>query len=257
MRPLASLMLTTCLALCPIATASAEPDIALRVEGYLGYANLDLGFVDLDAFEGGGTGSVSAVFGHVYLQGDVFGDVMDFEQGIDVENVGPGVHVGWRDRDSGSAGLVGTYNHLDLGGGSFDIFRAGFEGETYFDQLTLGLNAGFQDFDGDANAYVEILIAFYPVENTRLNFRIGSIGLDNDSPLMSLGLGGEFLVNETLAPFVRWEASLPDDFEDVIQHSFVAGLILYWGAETPTLQGYNRGHFKPSCSGVQLVGRIC
>jgi hypothetical protein len=74
-RSTAALFLTACLALVPIATASAEPDLALRVEGYLGYSNLDVGFVDLDAFQGGGTGSVSVVFEQFYLQGDLFGDV--------------------------------------------------------------------------------------------------------------------------------------------------------------------------------------
>jgi len=257
MRSTAALILTACLALVPIATASAEPDLALRVEGYLGYSNLDFGFVDLDAFQGGGTGSVSAVFEQFYLQGDLFGDVMDFDQGFKAKNVGPGVHIGGRDPSKGSVGIVGTYNDLDLGDGDLDIFRVGFEGEAYLDRLTLGLNAGLIDLDGDAHAYIEGLLAFYPMENARLNFRIGAVGVDDSDPLINLGLGVEFLANQTLAPFMRWEASLPDDFGDVFQYSLVAGLTFYWGAETPTLQGYDRSRFKQSCSGVLLAGRIC
>jgi hypothetical protein len=95
------------------------------------------------------------------------------------------------------------------------------------------------------------------MENARLNFRIGAVGVDDNDPLINLGLGVEFLANQTLAPFMRWEASLSDDFGDVFQHSLVAGLTFYWGAETPTLQGYDRGRFKQSCSGVLLAGRIC
>ena len=257
MRPLAALSLITCLALVPIATASAEADVAVRVEGYLGYANLDAGSVDLDAFQGGGTGSASMVFGQIYLQGDVFGDVMDFEEGIDVKNVGPGVHLGWRDSEIGSAGIVGAYNDLDVDGISVDVFRTGFEGEAYFDKLTLGLNVGYLDFDHDANAYIEGLFAFYATESARLDFRIGAVGVGEDGPVVNLGLGGELLVNDIAAPFVRWEASISDGFGNVIQHSLVAGVTIYWGADTPTLQSYDRNHFQRGCAGLLLIGRTC
>ena len=79
--------------------------------------------MDLDGFQGGGTGSVSANFGQFYLQGDVFGDAIDFERNVEAKNVGPGVHAAWRDSGVGSAGVVGSYNHLDLGGGTLDIYR--------------------------------------------------------------------------------------------------------------------------------------
>jgi hypothetical protein len=32
---------------------------------------------------------------------------------------------------------------------------------------------------------------------------------------------------------------------------------LYWGADEPSLRSYDRTHFKPSCGGYLLVGRIC
>ena len=257
MRIASTVLLVAALALCPITTASASADVALRVEGYMGYANLDLGFVDLDGFQGGGAASVSAVFGELYLQGDFFGNAIHYEQDVDAKTIGPGLHLGWRAPESGSFGVVGTYNDLDLGVGNIDVFRAGIEGEAFFDQLTLGLNAGYTDVDGGANGYVDGLVALYPNENTRLNFRIGALGVGESDPLINLGLGGELLANEVLALFLRWEAALPDDFGDIIQNSVVIGMTLYWDADTGTLRGYDRSRFKQSCAGTQLIGRLC
>lgn len=233
-----------------------EPDVAVRADGYLGYS--DLRFVaDSDGFQGGGSGSVSLTFDRIYIQGDVFGDAMDFEGGIEPKNVGPGLHLGWRDPDLGSAGVVGTYNHLDLGGGIADVYRAGVEGEFYLDQLTFGLNGGYIDFEGSGLGYVDGLVAFYPSERGRLNLRFGAFGIENSDPLIDIGVGGEYLVTAAMAPFLRWEASIPDTFGDVLQYSVVAGLAIYWGGDGPSLRDYDRNHFKPSCEGLLLFGRIC
>jgi hypothetical protein len=248
--------LIVCLAFILIENASAEPEVALRAEGYLGYSNIG-DFVDLDGFQGGGTGSVSAIFAQFYLQGDVFADVIDFERNLEAKNVGPGVHAGWRDSELGSAGVVGSYNHLDLEFVTLDIYRTGFEGEIYVNAFTVGLNAGYMDLDGEGFAYLGGLFKFYPVERARLNFRIGAVGIDDDDPLVDLGLGGEYLMNDLLAPFVRWEASLPDSFDDVSQYSIVAGLTIYWGSDSPDLQTYDRGYLKSSCAGVLIFGRVC
>jgi len=257
MRFHVSLLLTTCLALTPIATASAEHGVAVRAEGYLGYSNLDLGIVDLDAFQGGGAASASANFDEIYLQGDVFGDDMDFERGAKADNVGSGLHMGWRDSNRGSVGAVGTYNSLDLGGGTAEIYRVGLESEAYLERVTLGLNAGYLDLDGSSLAYVETLFALYPTDHARINFRIGAVGIEDSDRLVTLGLGANFLMNDSVAPFLRWEASISDEFSDVFQHSLVAGLTLYFGAETPSLQTYDRSFFKQSCSGILIIGRLC
>ncbi len=267
MRPRVSHSLTlvlttliTSLVSYPYAKASAEPEFGIRAEGYLGYSNLDIFFTELEAFQGGGTGSVSVIFDQFYLQADVFGNVMDFENDIEAKNVGPGLHLGWRDPSRGSAGIVGTYNDLDLGGGSVDVYRAGFEGEAYLDSVTFGLNTGYLDFEsfGSGSAYIEGLVAAYPIEEARLSFRIGGVGIEDDDPLISLGIGAEYLVGQVAAPFVRWEASLPDTFDDLVQHSIVAGLTLYWGSsDGPTLKRYDRTYFKSSCGGLLLLGRLC
>lgn len=235
---------------------AAEPEFAVRAEGYLGYSSLDL-LDRVDAFQGGGTGSVSLVFGELYLQGDLFGDVTDYEGGTDVSNVGPGVHFGWRDAERGSAGLVGTFGRLDIGGVELDVFRAGIEGELYFDRFSLGLNGGYTDLDGTGSAYTEITGAYYATDRARLNLRVGAQDLEDGVSFLSFGTGGEFLLTDSIAPFVRWEASVPDGFDVLLQHSLVAGVSLYWGADAPSLEAYDRTYFRPSCAGVLLVGRTC
>ncbi len=251
-----SLLLTTYLAPPAIAATAAEPDIAIRVEGYLGYSNLDV-IERIDAFQGGGSGSVSLIFDRIYVQGDVFGDVMDFEGNVEGKNVGPGLHLGWRDPDRGSAGVVGTYNNVDLGIKTLDVYRAGFEGEVYLDRLTIGLNGGYFDLDDSGFGYLDGLFAFYPTERARLSLRIGAIGIEQSNPLINLGGRGEYLVTDALAPFVRWEGSVSDTFGQVLQHSIVVGLTFYWGGDTPSLQAYDRSYFNQSCGGVLLVSRLC
>ena len=236
--------------------AAESPRIAVRGEGYLGYSSLDV-FERIDAFQGGGAGSVSLVLDRLYVQGDVFGDAMDFEGDIDVKTVGPGLHLGWRDAERGGLGLVGTYNHLDTGVGNVDAYRMGAEGELFFDRVSLGLDGGYSEVDGEGLAYANALVSVYPVDRLRLNLRGGAWGFDQGSPSVNLGAGAEFLANDYLAPFVRWEALVPDDFAQLRQQSLVAGLTVYWGGDSPSLRAYDRTHFKPSCAGLLLVGRTC
>ncbi len=259
MRILASTLIAIGLAALPASTISAEPKLALRAEGYVGYSDVEIEIVQEaseDAFQGGGTGSVSAVFDQLYLQADVFGNVMEFDRDS-AESVGAGAHVGWRDPMRGSAGIAGTYTHLsDLSDN--DSGRAGFEGELFLDRLTLAANAGYFGFDDDAYGYADAGLAFYPIDRARLHLRGGVFAFDDDDPTGLVGAGGEILVVNALAAFARWEASIYDSSSiDIQQHSIVFGVSLYWGAEEASLLNYDRTHFKSSCGGYLLVGRIC
>jgi hypothetical protein len=255
MRILVSTLMTIRLAVLPASTISAEPSFAVRAEGYVGYTNIELGDFEEDAFQGGGAGSASVVFDQLYLQGDVFGDVMDFDAGKS-EIVGGGAHVGWRDAERGSAGIVGTYNdytHLS----STEVWRAGLEGEIFLDRLTLAADAGYFDQDGDSTGYAVGGLAFYPADRARLHLRGGAFDLEESDPFGLIGAGGEILVVDPLAVFVRWEASILESSIDIQQHSIVVGLSLYWGADAPSLLTYDRAHFKQSCGGFLLAGRSC
>ena len=127
MRFLVFALMAIGLAVLPTSTISAEPKLAVRAEGYIGYTNLEVEHLEEDAFQGGGTGSASAVFDPLYLQADVFGNVMEFDRDS-TESVGAGVHLGWRDPERGSAGLVGVYTDLS----ESDTGRGGLEGELFF-----------------------------------------------------------------------------------------------------------------------------
>ena len=254
MRVLVSTLMALWLTVLPTSTTSAEPKLAVRAEGYIGYTDLEVVNVDEDAFQGGGAGSASAVFDWLYLQGDVFGNVMEFDS-EDVESGGAGAHLGWRDSERGSAGLVGVYTDLNDG---TDVGRTGFEGELFIDRLTLAANIGYLGIESDDYGYADASIALYPVDRARLHFRGGAFGFDDNEPFGMLGAGGEFLFLDVLSAFTRWEASFYDDSGlDIEQHSIVFGLNLYWGSDEPSLRSYDRTHFKPSCGGYLLVGRFC
>lgn len=243
------------LALSSLAARAADPLLAIRAEGYLGYSRIEA-FDEFDGFQGGGTGSLSLVLDEFYVQGDVFGDRADYEGDLQVETVGPGLHLGWRDAQRGSAGVVATYDHLEGQAGSVEAYRTGFEGELYLDRLTLGLNGGYLGVEDSGSGYLDALVAFYPIERLRLNVRGGALGIES-SPVVAFGLGGDYLVADFLAPFVRWESLVANSFGGVLQQSVVAGLSVYWGGSSPSLRNYDRTHFKSSCAGVMLVGRIC
>jgi hypothetical protein len=254
MRILVSTLMALWLAVLPTTALAAEPDFAARVEGFIGYTNLEVFNSDEDAFQGGGTGSASVVFDRIYLQGDIFGNVMEFDE-EDFESVGAGAHFGWRDPERGSAGLVGNYTDLNDG---TDVGRAGFEGELFFDRLSLAANIGYLGIESDDFGYADAGVAFYPVDRARLYFRGGVFGFDDNDPFGLLGAGGEFLFLDMLSAFTRWEAAFYDDSGlEIEQHSIVFGVTLYWGSDEPSLRSYDRTHFKPSCGGYLLVGRIC
>lgn len=250
-----------------VAGAEARSNLAVRGEGYIGYSRFDIdtGFADTDAdgFEGGGTGSVSALFDSIYLQADVFGDASEFDS-LDADRVGAGAHVGWRDATRGALGVVGAINHVDEGGSDTDEWRAGIEGQVFFDRFTAGLDAGF--FDGDASSdangdelvYLLSNLVFYPNDRTRLNFKGGALGVGKDDPSAILSAGGEILITDFLSTFTRWEASLLDDSGiELDEHSVVAGVRVYWGSRQPSLVSYDREYFNESCVGIRRVGRSC
>jgi len=124
-----------------LAGAEARSNLAVRGEGYIGYSRIDIdtGSADTDAdgFEGGGTGSVSVLFDSIYLQADLFGDASEFDS-ADPDRVGAAGHLGWRDATRGSLGVVGAINHVDAGGSDTDEWRAGIEGQVFFDRFTGG-----------------------------------------------------------------------------------------------------------------------
>lgn len=255
-RFLAAFLALAGLLLAANGASANDADIAVRAEGYVGYTRLDL-FQQFDGVQGGGAGSLSAVFDAFYIQANVFGESTDFDDDVETSAVGPGLHLGWRRQEAGSLGVVATYNRLDRGGNPFDAYRVGLESEVFLDAWTLGLNGGYFGQSGTGSGYIDALFAAYPTDRVRVNGRVGVLDFESGSPLVLFGAGAEVLAADAIAPFVRWEASVPDNFEDALQHSIVAGLTLYWGAERPSLKTFDRHHFKPSCVGIQLAGRAC
>ncbi len=249
------------------ASAQAEPRLAARGEGYIGYVNLSAELFgrqdEEDAFQGGGAGSLSLTISDFYLQGDVFGDTTEFDD-VESDLVGGGGHLGWRNAELGAAGAVGTFNDQEFdSGSSIEQWRTGFEGELFLDRVTLAANVGYAESESSGNdessVYVDGGIAFYPIPRARLHVMGGAFGAEEDEPIGIVGASGEFLALDPLGLFVRWEAGILDDSAiEVQQHSLVFGARLYFGAETPSLVAYDRGHFKPSCFGYQIgASRYC
>lgn len=257
MRVVVSVLSSLCLVVLQPTWTAAEPSVAVRGEGYVGYSNLDLGFTDADGFEGGGTASVSAVFGGLYLQTDVFGDSADYDD-FEAETVGGSFRVGWRDAQRGSAGVVGAYDRVDLGGGAIDVGRAGFEGELFLDRVTLATDVGYVGIEDDSTGYVDAGLDYYPIDRAKLHLGGGVFDVEESDPFGVVAAGGELLVADFVSLFGRWEASFVESSIDVEQHSAVVGVRLYWGADPPSLIAYDREHFKRACSGYRVIGaRIC
>jgi len=258
MRLMASALVAVLLIAFPIAEARSEPALALRGEGYVGFSRLhvesSLAEGSEEVFQGGGAGSASATFGALYVQGDVFGDVTDYDPG-GLETLGGAVGLGWREASSGSLGLVGTYSRQDE---DIDHWRAGVEGELYLDRLTLAATGVYAEiYDGDGTGHVEGALAVYPTDRARLRVRGGVLSLEEDDPVGLVGASGEVLVAEPLGLFARWEGAFLESSLDIAQNSLVFGARLYQGADEPSLLVYDREHFKDSCDGFLFLGRGC
>lgn len=251
--------------------AGADPTVAIRGEGFIGFnalsTEVDLGLIEGEdeeqAFTGGGAGSIALGLSDFYLQADVFGDRTEYDN-LDAAVVGGGGHVGWRNPEMGAVGAVATYNEQDRDIiSTLDLWRAGFEGEAFFDRLSLAANVGYAETSVGSNelsnVYVDGRLAYYPNDRLRLHAMGGGFSVEEDEPFGIVGAGVEFLALDPLAFFTRWEASIFDESRiEIQQHNLVFGARLYWGAEQPSLIAYDRSHFKPACFGYQLGGgRFC
>jgi len=258
------------LGLLPFGVASAEPVVAVRGEGYLGYSEIDLFNVDIEGFQGGGVGSASLVLDGLYLQGDVFGDSekLDVESSsadYDADDFGAALRGGWRDAEKGSLGVVGTFNRVELRlsdsglsvDSDYDIWRAGAESELFLDRVTFALNAGFLQVDEDSTGMVDAGVSYYPIDRVKLNLRGGVVDIEEDDPTGLVGASGEWLFVDPLSAFLRWQSAILDEGDGIERHSIVVGVRLYWGAEDASLLRYDRAHFKESCADFSLASRAC
>jgi len=258
MRSIASVLVVSCLVALPVMTARSAPGVALRGEGYVGFTRLAVesssASADDEVFQGGGAGSLSLTFDTLYVQGDVFGDVTDYDpDGVDT--VGGALRLGWREASRGSLGLLGTFNRQeDL----VNHWRAGLEGELYLERLTVAATGAYaQIYDDESTAHVEGALAYYPTERTRLRVRGGVLSPETDDPVGLAGASAELLVVEPLGLFARWEGAFVESSLDFAQNSLVFGARLYWGAASPSLLRYDREHFRDACDGFLFLGRGC
>ena len=250
---LAQLVLLT-LTTTPAPVLAEGPEVAFRGEGYLGYHTVEFLFLDEDAFQGGGAGSMSIAGESLYLQLDVGGDAIDYDN-ADADGFFAGGHAGWRDAELGSASVVGQFQLFDPGDANIDTWRAGAEFEAYLGPVTLGLEGGYSDLFDDA--YVLGQGRVYVTEDVRLDLRVGAAGPADSNPLILVSAGGEFMVVPHAAFFARVESSQVDDF-DFEETSVVAGARLYFGGgDGLSLKGHDRGFFQRACLGLNFVFRVC
>ncbi|MEZ4331490.1 MAG: hypothetical protein R3F35_07035 [Myxococcota bacterium] len=254
-------------------SAWSEPRVAVRGEGFVGYDHVDFGPVDEDAFEGGGGISAALTGDRFYLQGDVLGDSIQyddigpFDADLDSDSVVAALHLGWRNPERGALGIAGLYEHLEFetrgagflsGSSDSEVWRGGVEGELFLGPVSLAANAGLLQLQDDTTGYVDFGIAFYPTERARVHLGGGVADIEESEPWGLIGAGGELLLLDPLSLFARWDATLVDDDTDYEHHSFVVGARLYWGAETPSLLVYDRSYFKRTCvAPIFVTGRTC
>lgn len=166
------------------------------------------------------TGSVTVPLGHAYgfqadaLAGSLGGDGTGGVAG----------HAFWRDPSRGLFGGYASYMHVGGARRANDLVNLGAEGEVYYGRVSLEGAAGVQFADGDAGAFGSAGIAFYPVDDLRLNvayrytneFSIGVIGLEWQ-PRADWAPGLSLFADGRVADDGRWAA--------------FAGLRYYFGAD--------------------------
>lgn len=243
--------------------APEVPPYAVRLEGYSGAIVLDdASPLDDYAYEGGGTGSAVALFGPAYLQADIFGDYVDdlgdFGK-TDFRNVGVGGHLGVGSQDMGIVGISGAWQDVDIdpGADGNSLWRIGVEGEYFLEQLTLGVQAGYETADvSDTNGYyANGLIRFYPSEDWKLEGIAGVIDTDDSSTSPVAGINTEYRFGSSpFAGFARWESSF---FSSADFHSAVLGFKLYFDGDGGTLKRADRAHFRDACHFAILGTRTC
>jgi hypothetical protein len=240
---------------------SSFPLFALRADGFIGVAavdRFDFGSDDT-TFEGGGTGSVAFLLDSIYIQGDIFGDVRDYD-GADTSVVGFVASGGWRDPESGRAGGALAYSAQEVDNSDFDVFRFGVDGEIFLDFVTFGAEMGYANIEisgsDDDAFYLDTGLDYYANDDLKLLGGVGVIAGGDIDNIALLHAGMEYYLGSDIpvSLFTRWEAGF-SHFADT--NSFVGGFRIYWGAEHPSLKSYDRAYFKESCAGFNFIGRIC
>lgn len=250
------------------ATAAAqEPGpspVAARIEGYLGAAVVDGEGVDGGEFDGGGNGSITGLFGPVYLQADVFGDFTALDP--DAHTVGFGGHLGYSDPEHFAVGasfsyqevgweLQPQYRRIDD-----DYLRAGGEAELYLGPATLGLLGGYLENaeEGEGGWYARLLARYYLTDDLKFEGVAGLISLDSDEQWQTRALVEFRPVGWPLGMFTRWEGAYDTG---LTQNFFVVGLRLYLeglGLDSRrSLRSTDRIYFREACAGFLLGARAC
>jgi len=239
--------------------------IAAKVEGYLGAAIVDgSGFDGESAADAGGTGSVSALFGPVYLQADVFGDHTSFNP--DARNVGFGAHLGISDPELYAVGASFAYQEiawkLDPPDREIDddFLRAGGEAELFLGPVTLGVLAGYIENAQveESGFYARGLVRYYVTDDLKLEGAAGVVDIDSDSVLQAHALVEYRPQGWPVGFFTRWEGGFDTGLD---QNFAVLGFRLYlegFGLASPrSLRSTDRIYFRESCVSFLLGARGC
>lgn len=150
----------------------------------------------------------------------------------DVDAVGAGAQLFFRDPSSYLLGVHGTYENWDISGaGNSDVWRLGAEAELYAGMFSLEGWAGVQDTDfSGTDAFARVTAAVYLTEDFRLdagirvmdNFAYGVASAEWQMPDMPLSLTAEGRVGD-------------DDYQSV-----TIGAKLYFGGEQKSLMRRHR-----------------
>ena len=258
--PLASCVLAGLLAAS--SAGADEPGAALsavRLEGYLGAAILDESGFDTEAkTDAGGAGSVSALFGPVYLQGDVFGDHTSFDP--DPRGVGFGGHLGVSDPELYAVGASFSYQEIEWDPIDDDYLRAGGEAELFLGPVTLGVLGGYLENaeTEDSGFYARGLVRWYVTPDLKLEGVGGIVDVGSDSAPQLRALVEYRPAGWFLGFFSRWEAAFDSALD---QHFAVLGVRVYlegFGFDSPrSLRSTDRIYFRESCTGFLLGARAC
>ncbi|EFK95589.1 conserved hypothetical protein, partial [sediment metagenome] len=174
-------------------------------------------------------------------QGDLFGESLRFDWG-DVDTVGAGLHLFWRDPNRYAFGVFGSYSSTSAGD-SFNEYMVGPEGQIYIDDVTLYGQAYFgrveTSFNDDADVWgVRGVARYFLQDNFKLEGEIGYRSFDFDFAeidVWTFATQADYRFSDSpFSVFGRYELNMfsDDDGDNLDVHKFIVGLRGTFGADT-------------------------
>lgn len=229
----------------PILAAPSPERFSGHIEGYLGGIWFDAGEFDDNAWIFGGAARANYMLTDRWnIQGDLFGESLRTDGG-NLDQLGAGAHVYWRDPNSFAAGVFGSVTSI-ASGGNVREFIVGPEAQAYLGNLTLygqlyygqiGAEGGFGGDDIDIWG-ARGVARYFLNDNFKVEGEVGYRTLDfggGDLDQWTLAAQADYRFDSTpFSVFGRYQFDnySADGEGDIDTHKILVGFRGTFGADT-------------------------